>query len=344
MKYHTIIVIVTIIFTGGCAELIDTNDGNSENDEDDPSHITNVSGDVAVHHIDVGQADATLIETRKNETMLIDSGDHWDNGEIVIDYLEQQDITKIDHLVATHAHADHIGGHADIIETFETEYDGIGNAYDPGVEHDTQTYGDYINATEEYLGELLIIEEGDEIPIAGNVSASILNPPEERQSDDFHENSVVMKIEFGEFVYITTGDAEVPIEQRLVEELDVDLSAHTYQAGHHGSNTSSSEPFLEAMSPEVVVISSDFDSQYGHPHDAVLERFAAHNIETYWTGIHNTTVVTTDGINVSVTTEQEGPTDPLQLRDMNPVEDASSNSLGQLTDTILIDQTPLIQV
>jgi len=124
-------------------ESVETDDDNATGesnetepgDHSDTDDVTNESGvdpppgELEIHHIDVGQADSTLLITPDGETILIDTG-HWtDDGETVVDYLDRHDIDRIDHLIATHAHADHIGGHAEIITEYETERDGIGTIY-----------------------------------------------------------------------------------------------------------------------------------------------------------------------------------------------------------------------
>ena len=268
---------------------------DTHNETDEPDTPATVDGELELHHIDVGQADATLIITPAGETILIDTGDWRQSGDGVIEYLETEDIDRIDHLVATHGHADHIGGHDAIIEWAETEGNGIGAAYDSGVPHTSQTYDRYLDAVEDHDVELLIVEEGDELPIDGAVEALAVNPPAGDSGSDLHDNSLALVIEYGEFTYVTTGDAETAGETHMVDEWESDLDADVYQAGHHGSRTSSTEPFLDAVAPEMVVISSAYDSQYGHPHDDVLETFAERDVETYWTGVHGDVVVTTDG-------------------------------------------------
>ena len=281
------------------------------------------SGELEVHHIDVGQADATLVITPEGETILIDTGDWRQDGQGVIEYLEAHDIDRIDHLVATHGHADHIGGHAAIIDHYETELDGIGTAYDNGVAHTSQTYENYLDAVEEHDVELLFVEDGDELPLTDDaVDAQVLNPEAGDSGSDLHDNSIVLAISFGEFGYLTTGDAETAVEARLVDERADALEADVYQAGHHGSSTSSSGPFMDAVAPSIAVISSSYDSQYGHPHDEVLEDFADRGIATYWTGVHGDIVMTTDGEDITVETDSEFSTDAADLLDEKPDDDA----------------------
>ena len=311
MRGATLVVAVVVVLagcTGGLGEEVDA----------EPA--PDLEGDLEIHHIDVGQADSTLIVTPSGETMLIDTGDWRQDGEEVIEYLEDRGIERIDHLVATHAHADHIGGHAAVIEHFETEGEGVGAAYDSGVAHTSQTYDRYLDAVEAHEVTLFEVREGDEIPFEG-VDATVLNPPEDgddSRQDDFHYNSVTLSLEFGAFATLTTGDAESDAEQRMVDDWDEDLAADVYQAGHHGSSTSSTPPFLDEVDPAIAVISSAHDSQYGHPHDEVLEAFADRGVETYWTGVHGDVVVTTDGEAVAVETAEEGPTDAAALLEEKP--------------------------
>lgn len=304
-----------------------TNDDIDRDTDDDPppsddSEPVDPDGELEIHHIDVSQADATLILTPDGETILIDTGDWRQAGSEVITYLEELQIERIDHLIATHAHADHIGGHDEIIAWAEEEGDGIGTAYDSGVPHDSATYERYLDAIEDYDVDLQIAEEGDELPIEDDtLSALFVNPPEGESGNDLHYNSLSLVFEFGEFTYVTTGDAEQDAEDRMVDEWSDELEGDVYQAGHHGSSTSSTQPFLDAVDPSIAVISSGYDSQYGHPHDEVLEEFDERGIETYWTGVHGDVVLITDGDSIAVETSEEFSTDPADLLAEKPDDD-----------------------
>ncbi|WP_436344847.1 ComEC/Rec2 family competence protein [Natronorubrum sp. FCH18a] len=319
-----VVSVAGLLVLSGCIGGFGSNSDPEFGDEGDDA----VDGDLEIHHIDVGQADATLLVTPAGETILIDTGDWRQDGQGVIDYLESEDIDRIDHLVATHAHADHIGGHAAVIEHFEENGEGVGAAYDSGVVHTSQTYNDYLDAVEAYEVRLFEVAEGSTLPLEDDaVEATVYNPPDGDTSGGFHSNSVALAVEFGDFTYLTTGDAERDVEQRLVESHGDDLAADVYQAGHHGSSTSSTDPFLERVSPDVAVVSGGLESQYGHPHDEVLESFADRGVATYWTGVHGDVVLTTDGNDVSVTAEHDEPTDPETLLERKHEAQSESASL-----------------
>ncbi|WP_336363011.1 ComEC/Rec2 family competence protein [Halalkalicoccus salilacus] len=296
-----------------------TESENAEVNESTVEETETAEGTLEIHAIDVGQGDATLI-VGPEETMLIDSGDWRDDGETVIAYLESQGIERIDYLVTTHAHADHIGGHAAVIEHYETEHDGVGEVWDPGVSSTSRTYENYLDAVEEHDVDLIRARSGDEIDFAGGTT--VLNPPAESGSDDLHENSLSVRVTHGETAFLATGDAESETEERMVEEHGDALEADVYQVGHHGSSTSSSDAFLDRVDPEYAIISSAYDSQYGHPHEEVLAAFDERGVETYWTAVHGSIVVESDGEELSVEPETDATTDPSELREEPPVDEA----------------------
>lgn len=201
-----------------------------------------------------------------------------------------------------------------MIETYETDRDGIGEVWDPGVAHTSNTYERYLDAIEEHDVTLIDAREGDEVPIGG-VDAELYNPPADPDTDDLHYNSLTIGIDHGTATFLFTGDAEIDAETRMVEAHGDDLDADVYHAGHHGSNTSSTDAFLEAVAPQVTIVSADYDSQYGHPHEEVLERFGAHGIDAYWTGVHGTIVFESDGETITTSTVSDATADPLTLRD-----------------------------
>jgi competence protein ComEC len=327
------VVVGVLVVLAGCGGVADTTPTTADEPTDGQpttapagspggttaSAPTNASGTLEVHFINVGQSVSTLLISPEGETMLIDSGDFTDDGEYVLQYLQRHDIERIDHFVVSHNDADHIGGNAAIIEYYETQADGIGAIYDPGIAAGTQTYGEYLDAVEQYDVPLYETREGDRIQFDG-VSVDVLGPPEPYlASEARNENSIVLKITHGETSFLFTGDAEDDQEQYLVDEYGSQLQATVLKAGHHGSSSSTSETLLDAVDPSAVVVSSAYDSRYGHPTEEVLQRLADRSIPTYWTATHGDIVLVSDGTQVTVRTQQAGPTDPLALRNGDPI-------------------------
>lgn len=310
-----IIAICGMLVLSGCAAVqfdVEPTAGNDGTGGDGDTTATAPSdGNLEVHVINVGQADATLLRTDE-ETMLIDSGDWRDDGETVIAYLESIGVERIDHLVATHGHADHIGGHAAVIDHYETEKDGVGAVYDSGAPHTSQTYERYLDAIERHDVDLFEVASGDEIPFNGT-GTTVLNP-ESPGGDDLHANSVAVHVAVGETAFLFTGDAERETESEILDRHGEAIDADVYQAGHHGSDTSSGPEFLDTVDPAVAVVSSAYDSQYGHPHDEPLQRFADRDVATLWTAVHGSIVFEADGETITVRTQHDATTDPLEIQ------------------------------
>jgi len=183
----------------------------------------------------------------------------------VLAYLRTHDIDRIDSLVTTHADADHIGGHEAVIDYFETEGNGIGTVYDPGITSTSQTYTGYLDAIDEHNVTLYETRAGDPIPFDG-VETQVLVPPEGYLANgDRNENSIVLRLGFGRSSFLLPGDGETTSEQFLVDEYGAGLNATALSAGHHGSQSSSGSEFLDVTDPRIAVVSSGYDSQYDHP-------------------------------------------------------------------------------
>nr|WP_274326230.1 lamin tail domain-containing protein [Halosimplex aquaticum] len=302
-------------------------------DETTTAETTTASADgaVEVHFINVGQSVSTLVVSPTNETMLIDSGDYQDDGEYVLQYLKWHNITRIDHFVVTHADADHIGGNAAIIDYYETEANGIGAIYDPGIAASTQTYEEYLDAVEAHNVTLYETREGDPLPFDG-ADVDVLGPPEPYlENRDRNENSIVLQLSYGNTSFLFTGDAEDDQEAYLVDTYGRALKSTVLKAGHHGSQSSTSGDLLDAVSPKAVVISSAYDSQYGHPHEEVLQRLANRSIPAYWTATHGNTVLVSNGTHITIETQQGAPTDPTKLRTGTAIQPGSTDPVETRT-------------
>ena len=348
------ILLITVVIAGcsgaGVTDTAGTETGTTTptattSPSDGPTATTSpLNGTLRVHFINVGQSDAILVEA-PNQTLLMDTGDFTNDGEIVLQYLQKHDIQRLDYLVSSHADADHIGGHAAVIEYFETEANGIGAIHDPGIAASTQTYERYLDAVERYNVTLYRTEAGDSIPF-DEASVDVLGPPRPYlANEDRNENSVVLKLTYGQTSVLLPGDAESAQEADLVDRYGSELQSTVLRAAHHGSQSSSTEAFLDAVNPQAVVITSAYDSQYGHPDEVVLERFAERGLPTYWTASHGTTVLTSNGTAITIATQATAPTEPLSLRDGTEVEPGTTGPVqpratimgGQVTEPIVTD-------
>jgi competence protein ComEC len=336
-----VLLVVLVVVLAGCSSAVPVTETEPSGDATETTATTvgsetstagsGVSGSLEVHYINVGQSLSVLVIGPTGETMLYDTGHYQDDGEHVLQYLQAHNISRIDHLVVSHNDADHIGGNAAIIEYYETEADGIGAVYDPGIAASTQTYSGYLDAIEQHDVTLYETREGDSIQFEG-VDVGVFGPPEPYlENEGRNENSIVLKLSFGETSFLLTGDAEDDQEAYLVEVYGERLNVTVLKAGHHGSSSSTSGGLLDAVQPQVVVISSPYDSQYGHPTEEVLDRLQSRSIPAYWTATHGDVVLVSDGDQVSVRTQAAAPTDPNRLREGEPIAPEAAGDVVERT-------------
>lgn len=242
---------------------------------------------LTVHYINLGQGDSTFIELPNDEKALIDGGKR-SNGQTVLDYLAELKIEKIDYLIATHPHEDHIGGLVKVVENYD-----IGKIYMPDKEHTTIVFEDLLLAIQEKGYSINKAKAGDFIIDEGNLSMNII-APEGITGDNLNDYSVANKLIFGETSFLFTGDAEKKSEENMVNS-NYDLTADVLKVGHHGGDTSSISSFLDEVNPDYGVISAGRENQYGHPHPNVMERLSNHSIEVFRTDKDGTIIASTDG-------------------------------------------------
>lgn len=252
----------------------------SQNEED----IAESPGNLEVHFLDVGQADCTLIKC-DGYTMLIDAGED-DQGTKIQNYLKKQGVEKLDYLVLTHPDSDHIGSADVILTKFET-----GMMFISDFEKETRIYIDLLQLMKDSQIEYLTPEVGDIYPL-GSASFQILAPNDEYE--DPNNTSIALLLTHGENSFLFTGDAEKSAEKDMLDN-GLNLAADVFHAGHHGSKTSNTEDFMDAVNPQYVVISCGTDNSYGLPDAEVLNRFRQNGIKVYRTDEQGTIVVSSDG-------------------------------------------------
>jgi competence protein ComEC len=250
-------------------------------------------GQLRVHFIDVGQGDSILVQTPDNHTLLIDGGNR---GSGALAYLQAQGITSIDVMVATHPHADHIGGLVDVLRALP-----VRAVWTSGASHTTGTFEDFLDAIADARVPYHEAKRGDQIAVGELAAVALLSQSSARELND---TSLVLRLQLGQVAFLFTGDAERPSEERLLREQANQLPATVLKVGHHGSATSSSPAFLAAVHPQLAVYSAGRGNSYGHPHDQTIAQLETVGAQIYGTDQLGTIVIATDGSTLQVFPER----------------------------------------
>lgn len=250
-----------------------------------------ISGSLKVHFLDVGQADSMLIETPGGKSMLIDAGNNADS-DMVVSYIKNKKINKIDVLVGTHPHEDHIGGMDVVIKSFD-----IGKIYMPKASSTTKTFEDVLNALKAKGLKVTTAAAGVSIDLDKGTGCEILAPIGSGYGD-INNYSVVIKLTFGDTTFLFAGDAEELSEKEMLNK-GYDLKADVLKIGHHGSSSSTSAAFLKAVAPEYAVICVGKENSYGHPTKETLDKLVQAKIQVLRTDINGTIIAVSDGKTVT---------------------------------------------
>ena len=255
------------------------------------STSSEVTGNLTVDFIDVGQADSILI-TNNNESMLIDAGNNED-GEDVVKYLENKGIKKLNYVVGTHPHEDHIGGLDDVINSDIQ----IENILMPKITTTTKTFEDVLDAIENKGLTVEAPSKGYEFKI-GEANCKVMTDSI-IDKDNLNLSSIVIRLTFGNNSFLFMGDSEEENEKTISwPKTDV------LKVGHHGSNTSSSEKFLNEVSPKYAVIMAGEGNSYGLPKDEIVKRIESLGTTIYRTDKNGTIEMISDGNEIKITTEK----------------------------------------
>lgn len=355
-RYLLFMISFVVIFLFGCGQSVDqgslldkpppdmeslesepVEQSEPEPDGPAPTETTSLSeslSELTVHFIDAGQADATLFQYTDNGedyTILFDAGD-W-NKRDVVNYLLEQNVSFIDLIIISHPHADHIGQLAPIMTDFE-----VGEVWMSG---NTTNSGTFQIALETVLTSNADYYEpraGESFDI-GSLQIEVLHP--EKLTGKLNEDSISARITYGDISFLFTGDA-LRNEELEILNRSKDIEAHILQLGHHGSNTSSHPEFIKAVNPEVAIYSAGADNQYGHPHEEVVSLIQSMGISLYGTDMNGDIIVTTDGLEYSISTNKNGKASPdKQENTVKKQESSSPKEANANTSCVDINQATL---
>lgn len=277
-----------------------------------------VKGQLIINMLDIGQGDAVLIQTGA-KNILIDTGDdkYYEDGKKgkentqLLTELQKLKIDHIDTLVMTHAHADHIGKADKVIAQY-----GVKELVYNGIPSTSKYFINALKAAKANGTQQVKVKAGDVLDFGNGVSFEIVSPSQSlidedtaaikaKKKVDVNNESVVGRLTFGNFAMLFTGDAEGPVEKDMVASYGKKLKCQVLKAGHHGSKTSSTAEFLKLVQPESVVMSLGVNNQYGHPHEALLNRLQKQGVKNiYRTDANGTITIVSDGSSYSITTEK----------------------------------------
>lgn len=263
--------------------------------------VVSVEGDVTVHFIDVGQGDCILIDTGDN-AVLIDSGET-DSGRRIVDYLDSCGIRRLDYVIATHPHSDHIGGMADVLADMS-----VGQVVFPPLPDSSiplsKVYSDMLDVIEEKQIPVYDAQPGERLRIGQGTYLDIIAPLHD-DYDNLNDFSVATRLIHGSNTFFFAADIERASENDILNS-GAYIDSDVLKVAHHGSTSSSTAAFLKAVSPEYAVISVGDGNSYGHPKQEILERLDGVGAKVLRTDELGTIVFVSDGGSFRIYTDKYG--------------------------------------
>ena len=266
---------------------------NQNNNQNQNDYINTNNDLLKVHYLDVGQGDSIFVELPNNETMLIDAAESYQSENIIND-LKNLNYQKIDYVIGTHPHTDHIGGLKDIINTFE-----IGKIYMPKVVSTTKTYESLLMAIKDKNLKINTAKAGTSIIDTDALKINILAPNNSTYTE-LNNYSVVTKITYGTTKFLFMGDSEKLIENEIKENVTADV----IKIGHHGSNTSSSIDFIKKVNAKYGIISVGLNNKYNLPKEETITNWENSGTKIYLTSTNGTIRASSDGTNIKIESEK----------------------------------------
>lgn len=286
-KIRIVLLIILCLLVVGCA--------NPFVESDDKTSISTFSGDtLRVNYIDVGQGDSILIQLPNKETMLIDAGEAYEVDN-VINYLNNLGIKKIDYVVGTHPHTDHIGGLEEVINTFD-----IGSIYMPRASSTSKTYEDLLTTISNKGLKIKTAKSGVVVLDDDNLKLEFIAPNSDSYSE-LNNYSAVLKLTYLDNTFLFMGDAETLSEDEITYDVDADV----IKVGHHGSDSSSGIEFVKKVSPEYAIIMVGEGNSYNHPYQSIIDRYESVGAKVLRTDLDGNIVCDSDGVDVTCSGDKD---------------------------------------
>ncbi len=268
-------------------------------ESDDKTSVSTFSGDtLRVNYIDVGQGDSIFIQLPNKETMLIDAGEAYEVDN-VINYLNNLGIKKIDYVVGTHPHTDHIGGLEEVINTFD-----VGTIYMPKVSSNSKTFEDLLTTISNKGLKVKTAKSGVVVFDEDNLKLEFIAPNSDNYSN-LNNYSAVLKLTYLDNTFLFMGDAETLSEDEITSDVDADV----IKVGHHGSDSSSSVEFVKKVSPEYAIIMVGEGNSYNHPYQSIIDRYESVGAKVLRTDLDGNIVCDSDGVDVTCNGDKESSSD-----------------------------------
>lgn len=290
-KIRIVLLICLCLLVVGCA--------NPFVESDDKTSVSTFSGDtLRVNYIDVGQGDSIFIQLPNKETMLIDAGEAYE-ADNVINYLNNLSIKKIDYVVGTHPHTDHIGGLEEVINTFD-----VGSIYMPKVSSNSKTFEDLLTTINNKGLKVKTAKSGVVVLDEDNLKLEFIAPNSDNYSN-LNNYSAVLKLTYLDNTFLFMGDAETLSEDEITSDVDADV----IKVGHHGSDSSSSVEFVKKVSPEYAIIMVGEGNSYNHPYQSIIDRYKSVGAKVLRTDLDGNIICDSDGVDVTCRGDKESSSD-----------------------------------
>ena len=290
-KIRIVLLICLCLLVVGCA--------NPFVESDDKTSVSTFNGDtLRVNYIDVGQGDSIFIQLPNKETMLIDAGEAYE-ADNVINYLNNLGIKKIDYVVGTHPHTDHIGGLEEVINTFD-----VGSIYMPKVSSNSKTFEDLLTTISNKGLKVKTAKSGVVVLSEDNLKLEFIAPNSDNYSN-LNNYSAVLKLTYLDNTFLFMGDAETLSEDEITSDVDADV----IKVGHHGSDSSSSVEFVKKVSPEYAIIMVGEGNSYNHPYQSIIDRYESVGAKVLRTDLDGNIVCDSDGVDVTCKGDKESSSD-----------------------------------